>query len=185
MGSKSRCKIIDIFTDGGVFEDGKYSVSTAIINMNRNRFTQVKYTSYNKTCTFAEIIAVKKALSRLYGAMKQKGISSDDIKINIYSDSAVTVDTLQKMIGYGYLKEDIYAEEIFQEIDSLFIKLNCPIDIYHINSHIAKNKINKYYDRFCEVNSVDIDKSTFKYLREQNFNCDLLVRRTYEDRFLN
>ena len=178
-------KVIDIFTDGGVFEDGKYSVSTAIINIDREKFSQVKYTSYNKTCSFAEIIAVKKALSRLYGAIKQKGIDTNNIHINLYTDSAVNVNILRNMINYGYLKENIHGEEIFQEIDSLIKKLDCPIDIYHINSHIKRNDINSCYNTFCKFNNVDIDKSTFKYLRKQNLNCDLLVRRTYEDKFLN
>lgn len=178
-------RIIDIFTDGGIFEGGKYAVSTAVINENRKNFTRVQHTSLYKTCTFAEILAIKKALSRLYGIFKQKSIDRNGLTINLFCDSKTTVNVLRGMFERGELRDEVHGEEIFFEIYGLFLKFNCPINVYHINSHIPVSKIEEYHQKFCESNHIDINLSTFKYLRSQNNISDLLVRRTYENKFLN
>lgn len=170
--------LIQIFTDGGSFENNKLAVSVGIICINGKSVLTFKKVSKNKDSNYSEIFALKKALSRLYGIMAQSNMYDNNYIIEIYTDSLISINIIRSQL-YGCNVNYTY-KYLVSEIIELIEKLNKRrVLFYHIKSHMSKKMIKKNYKEFCTENLCDIPFNKFIFIYQQNKKCDKIVKYVY------
>lgn len=171
-------KHIQVFTDGGVFEKGRYAVSVGLVNINTKSILNYKKINMYKDSNYAEMFALKKTLSRLYGYMSQLNMFDDKYILEIYTDSLVCMQIITACINNEPIKY-VY-KNLVNEMVELIKKFDNHIAIYHIRSHIGTKHIKRYYNEFCEFNEHYIPFDSFLFIYQQNRKCDKIVKGTFK-----
>lgn len=171
-------KHIQVFTDGGVFERGKYAVSVGLININNKSIMNYKKINMYKDSNYAEMFALKKTLSRLYGYMTQCDMFDGNYILEIYTDSLVCMDIIRSYmnnepINYVY-------KNLANEMVELINKFDNHLAFYHVRSHVGTKHIKRYYNEFCEFNEHYIPFDSFLFIYQQNRKCDKIVKGTFK-----
>lgn len=171
-------KVIQIFTDGGVFENNRFCVSVGQVFINKKHLLLYKRVNHYKDSSYAEIFALKKTLSRVFGYIMQQNIDTKNCSIEIYTDSLTSMRMIKACIKNGNI--ECSNKTLVCEIVDLMERLDVKITMYHIKSHIGTKHLKKHRSDFCEFNNCKIDMNDFIFIYQQNKNCDKIVKHTYK-----
>lgn len=170
-------RIIEVFTDGGVFKKEKLSVSIGLIFVDKEKVMTCEKLNFNKESDFAELFAINKILSRAYGYCKQKEYLDDEYIIKVYTDSLTSISSINSEV---ILSNNERRVQLLNEIKDTINKFDNHVDFYHIKSHISGKNLKIAHKMFCKMNNVDISFNDFLFIAQQNQKCDNLVARAFK-----
>lgn len=174
--------IINIFTDGGSFENNSIIAYSGIIFFNGKKIKKFSSSERNKTSTYAEIKAIRESLFYLNEYISLHDIDPLKCDVIIYSDALTVVNRIRDIINAGHIKDiTIYGYYMYKSICKLMKKFEGNIKVYHIRSHMLKTDTMVNYNSFIKDNNVVVTKDTFKFIMEQNTKCDRAVKEAYYD----
>lgn len=183
--------VIDIFTDGSSLIDKGYyeSASAIVVFINKELYMKAGKFHVNGTISLGELYAMKMAYKRLFKIIKDMDLNTDELVVNIYSDSAYVVNSLREYIkkwvkqgkdktwmGFDK-KKPIAWQEIFKDIYYKYMqKVDFTLKIFKISGHIGeKISYEAAKKKFMKTNNVMVDDDTFKYIVAGNITVDKAV----------
>lgn len=182
--------VIDIFTDGSSLIDKGYyeSASAIVIYIDQKLYMEAGKFHVGGTISLGELFAMKMAYKQLFKLMKECNLNKDDIKVNIYSDSAYVVNSLTKFIKSWVKqgkdtewknseKKPVAWQGIFKTIYFKYMsEVDFNLKIFKVNGHVGeKISFKAALKKFMKTNDVRIDEEDFKYIVEGNNRVDKTV----------
>jgi len=171
--------VINIFTDGSIYNNNETKETLgsagAILTINRNvpyvydsEYTILRNTTNNETEIFAIFLGIN--------LIVKHGLHLEDVKINLFSDSNISIQGLKTWIFkwsnnirndvmYGSSGKPVANQDIFNTIVNTIVNNNININLYHIKGHVdnifqKKNAIKVFKNK----NKIDIDMDTLNTL---------------------
>ena len=146
----------------------------------------------NKTNNYAEMYAIYYGLKII--CEKIDVDKSDFTEVNIFSDSELCVNTLNKWF-FDWLKgsntENMIKPDKKPVMNQELIKMAiiykiglgriCPVNLYHIRSHEQLKNVQSMYKKFIKKNECNISIDEFMRAHYYNDMCDKLVKYAYEN----